>query len=79
MLAPPRCVSKGKQTLLEEILGNLQMATDNCLKLIEALLAGEEELIGEDCGCRKSLELAVWTDPKQIETGRKDELAVLFE
>ncbi len=75
----PHDASKGKQTLLEEILSNLQMATDNCLKLIEALLAGEEELVGEDCGCRKALELAVWTDPKQIEVSRQDELAILFE
>jgi 5'-methylthioadenosine phosphorylase len=75
----PHDASKGKQTLLEEILSNLQMATENCLKLIEALLAGEEELVGEDCGCRKALELAVWTDPKQIEVSRKDELAILFD
>jgi 5'-methylthioadenosine phosphorylase len=75
----PHDPSKGKQTLLQEIISNLQMATDNCLKLIEALLAGDEQLVSADCGCRKSLELAVWTDPKQIEAGRKEKLAVLFE
>lgn len=75
----PHDPSKGKQTLLQEIISNLQRATDNCLKLIEALLAGDESLIREDCGCRKSLELAVWTDPKQIEAARKEKLAVLFE
>jgi len=75
----PHDPSKGKQTLLQEILSNLQMATDNCLKLIEALLAGDEQLVSEDCGCRKSLELAVWTDPKQVAAGGKEKLAVLFE
>jgi len=75
----PHDPSKGKQTLLQEIRSNLQMATDNCLKLIESLLSGDEDLLCDDCGCRKSLELAVWTDPKQIETSRKEELAVLFE
>ncbi len=74
----PHDPSKGKQTLLQEIISNLQMATDNCLKLIEVLLAGGEQLVSADCGCRKSLELAVWTDPKQIEAGRKEKLAVLF-
>ena len=75
----PHDLSKGKQTLLQEIISNLESATGNCLKLIEALLAGDEQLLCADCGCRKSLELAVWTDPKQIEAGRKEKLAVLFE
>jgi len=75
----PHDASKGKQTLLQEIISNLQSATDNCLKLIEALLASDEPLIGNDCGCRTSLELAVWTDPKQIEAARKEKLAVLFD
>lgn len=71
--------SKDKQTLLKEILGNLQMATDNCLELIKAVLSSEHELIDEDCHCRKSLDLAVWTDPAQIETADRESLKVLFE
>jgi len=70
---------KDKQTLLKEILGNLQRATDNCLKLIEAVLGGEHELVCEDCHCRKSLDLAVWTDQSRIEQKVKEELQVLFE
>jgi len=75
----PHDPSKGKQTLLQEIIFNLKTATDNCLALIRALLASDEPLVSEDCACRKSLELAVWTDPKQIDAGRKEQLAVLFE
>jgi 5'-methylthioadenosine phosphorylase len=71
--------SKDKQTLLKEILGNLQMATNNCLELIKAVLSSEHELIGEECHCRKSLDLAVWTDPAQIEPADKERLKVLFE
>ena len=70
---------KDKQTLLKEILGNLQMATNNCLELIKAVLNSEHELIGEDCHCRKSLDLAVWTDPAVIEPADKEKLKVLFE
>lgn len=70
---------KNKQTLLKEILGNLQAATSNCLKLIKAVLSSRHELISEDCQCRKSLDLAVWTDPAQIEPTDKEELKVLFE
>ena len=70
---------KNKQTLLKEILGNLQMATNNCLELIKAVLSSEHKLIGKDCHCRKSLDLAVWTDPARIEQADKEKLKVLFE
>ena len=70
---------KDKQTLLKEIIGNLQAATNNCLELIKAVLNSKYELIGEDCNCRKSLDLAVWTDPGRIEPAEKEQLKVLFE
>jgi len=75
----PQEGGKDKQTLLKEIIGNLQAATNNCLELIEAVLSSEHELIGEDCHCRKSLDLAVWTDPGQIKADDKEKLKVLFE
>ncbi|MEJ2703842.1 MAG: S-methyl-5'-thioadenosine phosphorylase [Sedimentisphaerales bacterium] len=70
---------KDKQTLLQEILGNVQMATDNCLELIKAALTSEHTLAGKDCPCRKSLDLAVWTEPSQISPADKERLKVLFE
>jgi 5'-methylthioadenosine phosphorylase len=70
---------KDKQTLLKEIIGNLQTATNNCLELIKAVLNSEHELIGKDCHCRKSLDLAAWTDPNWIEPANKENLKVLFE
>jgi 5'-methylthioadenosine phosphorylase len=75
----PHDKSKGKQTLLKEILSNLKMATDNSLALIQALLAGAEKLVDEDCPCRKSLELAVWTSPDAIDPAERKRLAPLFE
>ncbi len=75
----PHDPSKARQTLLQEIMSNLKTATDNCLKLIQAVLASGENLVGENCACRKSLEMAVWTDPKVIAPARKERLAVLFE
>jgi 5'-methylthioadenosine phosphorylase len=75
----PHDKSKGKQTLLQEILANLQTATNNCLELIRALLASDEVLVAEDCPCRKSLELAVWTSPSRVDPDEKERLAVLFE
>ncbi|MCK4753521.1 MAG: S-methyl-5'-thioadenosine phosphorylase [Planctomycetes bacterium] len=69
---------KDKQTLLKEIISNLQMATANCLKLIEAVLQNDGELVCEDCHCRSSLELAVWTNEEQTSKDR-EKLSVLFE
>ncbi|OHB61300.1 MAG: methylthioadenosine phosphorylase [Planctomycetes bacterium RBG_13_50_24] len=75
----PHESGKNKQTLLKEIIANLQTATNNCLELIKAVLSSEHELAGEDCHCRKSLDLAVWTDPGRIKKDDKEKLKVLFE
>jgi len=75
----PHESGKNKQTLLKEIIANLQTATNNCLQLIEAVLSSDHELTGEDCQCRKSLDLAVWTDPERIRADEKEKLKVLFE
>ena len=75
----PHEAAKNKQTLLKEIVANLQMATDNCLKLIEAVLTSDRRLICQTCHCRKTLDLAVWTDKDQIDPTDKENLNVLFE
>jgi len=75
----PHEAQKNKQTLLKEIIGNLQVATYNCLELIKAVLESECELVRNDCYCRKCLELAVWTDQRQIAMADKEKLKVLFE
>ncbi|HSV99768.1 MAG TPA: S-methyl-5'-thioadenosine phosphorylase [Sedimentisphaerales bacterium] len=75
----PHEKDKARETLLEEILSNLKTATNNCLALIEALLASDKVLVHEDCPCRKSLELAVWTNPAAIDPQEKQRLATLFE
>jgi 5'-methylthioadenosine phosphorylase len=75
----PQKNGRDKQELLREIIGNLQRASGNCLKLIEGVLAGQEELACEDCGCRRSLELAVWTDKKEITARERKRVKILFE
>lgn len=74
-----RCDPKDKQTLLQEIIGNLQAATNNAIKLMTAVLQSNSRLCSEDCRCRKSLELAVWTTPEQIDPAQKQRLKVLFD
>ena len=68
-----------KQTLLKEIIANLQTATNNCLELIQAVLTSERELVSNSCPCRKSLDLAVWTSQGQIDKADKEKLKVLFD
>ncbi len=68
-----------KQTLLKEILSNLETATNNCLRLIRAVLTSDEQLVCQDCRCRKSLDLAVWTNPEQIAPADRENLKTLFE
>jgi 5'-methylthioadenosine phosphorylase len=75
----PHEEGRDKQSLLAEILGNVKAATENCLKLIEAVLSGRHELISQRCICRNSLDLAVWTDKKRISDREKERLNVLFE
>ncbi len=75
----PADSAKDKQTLLEEIIGNLKKATDNCLALIEAVLKSDADLTVEDCPCRKSLSLAVWTQSDKIDANVKEDLKILFE
>jgi 5'-methylthioadenosine phosphorylase len=75
----PHKAGEDKQTLLKEIIANLQTATENCLELIKAVLTSDRELVCEDCHCRKSLDLAVWTDPAQIKPADKEKLKVLFD
>ncbi|MHC4499249.1 MAG: S-methyl-5'-thioadenosine phosphorylase [Planctomycetota bacterium] len=75
----PHRAGQDKQTLLKEIMANLQTATASCLKLIEAILHTDRQIVCEDCPCRKSLDLAVWTERTQIDPSEKEKLKVLFE
>ena len=75
----PARTEKDKQTLLKEIIANLQTGTKNCLELIKAVLRRGGELVCEDCHCRKSLDLAVWTEASHISPEDKKKLKVLFE
>lgn len=64
----PHPADRPKRDLLAEIIGNVQSASSAAAELIRSVLRdiaqlGPDEL---DCPCRHSLELAIWTDRKQI-------------
>jgi 5'-methylthioadenosine phosphorylase len=68
---------KDAQMLLQEIIGNLNEATANAIELIKAVLKSGGNLCDDNCPCRKSLELAIWTKPEQINPKYNDILKVL--
>jgi 5'-methylthioadenosine phosphorylase len=68
---------KDAQTLLQEIIGNLNQATANAIELIKTVLQSGQTICDDNCPCRKSLELAVWTRPEQIDPKYNDIMTVL--
>jgi len=75
----PHEAGKDKQTLLKEIIGNLQEATDNAIKLIETVLEKSDGAVDPGCPCRKSLELAMWTAKERVSEEDRKRLSALFE
>lgn len=71
--------SASKQSLLQEIIGNLNQATYNAVTLIEKTLESDAALCDEHCGCRKSLELAVWSKPDAVNPEIRAQLMPLFQ
>jgi len=62
----PRPADQDKHDLLAEIIGNMNKATELAVKMIKAALRMMPKMIDPECHCRKSLEMAIWTDRKKI-------------
>jgi 5'-methylthioadenosine phosphorylase len=63
--------------LLEEIIGNVQSATQNALTLIKAGLPAIAALPASACTCQKALKLAIWSDRRCISREVRDRLGPL--
>jgi len=75
----PHPAGQPQPSLLEEIIGNLQTATERSIALHSAPLKTESRLVDADCSCRHALDLAVWTSPQAVNPQERKRLAVLFE
>jgi 5'-methylthioadenosine phosphorylase len=64
--------------LLEEIIGNVQSATQNALALIRAGLPAIASLSTSACTCQQALKLAIWSDRRQIPREVRDRLAPII-
>lgn len=63
----PHDPSADRQTLLQEIMGNLQRATDHAIALIRATVAKLAEQPLTDCDARHALELGIWSDKSKVD------------
>ena len=63
--------------LLEEIIANVQSATQNALALIRAGLPAIASLPSNACACQQALKLAIWSDRRRIPREVRDRLAPL--
>ncbi len=73
----PHPTDRSKCDLLAEIIGNMNKATDLAIKLIKSALRLMPKMVDPECYCRKSLEMAIWTDRKEIAPATVRELEPL--
>ncbi|NLX15244.1 MAG: S-methyl-5'-thioadenosine phosphorylase [Phycisphaerales bacterium] len=52
--------------LLAEIIGNLQAATENAIALLRSVIPALATRLDNPCPCREALQLAIWSDKKQV-------------
>jgi len=63
----PHDPSKDRQTLLAEIIGNLETAAANAIELLRAALPVLVKRLDEPCPCRDALSLAIWSDKSRVD------------
>lgn len=66
-------------SLLEEIIGNLNRASQNATELILTALKNGNSFCDNDCFCRKALDCALWTDKSVIDQNKMKLLQPLFD
>ena len=70
--------SLSKQDLLSEIIANLKHVSDHGIKLIQAAISRAGRLADIQCPDRKALELAIWSDKKQVPKKVRSQLDLLL-
>jgi 5'-methylthioadenosine phosphorylase len=64
--------------LLEEIIGNVKVATQNAVELMRRAVPGLPALAEKGCPCQSALALAIWTDRARIPPTVRQKLAPLL-
>lgn len=67
-----------RESLLAEIIGNLNRATDVCVALLKAALSDVSPLAAEPSPAHDALRLGIWSDKKAIPRAEVERLGVLW-
>lgn len=70
--------AKGKTALLQEIISNMQAATQNALALLKAVVPMVWQARDEQFAAHRALELAIWTDKSRIPEETRERLGLLW-
>ena len=70
----PHPASLDQTKLIEEILGNVKIATQNAIELIRRAIPKIAELGEKACPCQSALALAIWSDKTRIGPDVKERL-----
>ncbi len=62
----PHPASLDQAKLIEEILGNVKIATQNAIELVRRAIPKIGELGDKPCSCQSALSLAIWSDKARI-------------
>jgi 5'-methylthioadenosine phosphorylase len=73
----PHPASLDQAKLIEEILGNVKVATANAIELIRRALPGVAALREKPCTCQSALALAIWTDKAKVPAAVREKLSVI--
>ena len=74
----PHSASLDQAKLIEEILGNVKVATQNAIELIRRAIPLVAALAEKPCACQSALALAIWSDKVRIPAETRQKLAPLL-
>jgi 5'-methylthioadenosine phosphorylase len=73
----PHPANVDQHKLIEEILGNVKVATQNALELIRRTIPGLAAQPEKACACQSALALGIWSDKARIPADVRERLEVL--
>ena len=68
-----------KHSLMKEIMGNLNAATENAIDLITGALAEVAELVEKPCEHHSALEMGIWSDKGRMSEASREKLGLLID
>jgi 5'-methylthioadenosine phosphorylase len=74
----PHPASLDQAKLIEEILGNVKVATQNAIELIRRSMSHVSALAEKPCSCQSALALAIWSDKGRLSPETRQRLKPLL-